>query len=158
MRRLVGTVAIAGVFGAFGCASTSPAGDAAAEILKIDAEWSRAAQSRDLERIVSYWAEDAVVYPPGAPALVGKPAIREYVGKSLQIPGFSISWKTDQVVVSKSGDLAYGAGTNRVTFAGPDGKTTTVEGKAVTLWRREKDGSWKCVVDIWNDLAPPPTS
>jgi uncharacterized protein (TIGR02246 family) len=144
-----------GVLAGMGCASANAPADAASEILRVDSEWSRASQSRDLDRILSYWAEDAIVYPPGAPALVGKAAIREYVAKSLEIPGFAISWKTDHAVVSKSGDMAYGTGTNRVTFPGPDGKPITVDGKAVTVWRKQTDGSWKCVIDIWNDLSAP---
>jgi uncharacterized protein (TIGR02246 family) len=128
---------------------------AKAEILKLDAEWARAAESGDLERILAYWSDDATVFPPGSPALVGKAAIREYVAQSLRAPGFGISWKTNDVTVAASGDLAYGIGTNRVSFNGPDGKPVTVEGKAVTVWRKDAAGSWKCVVDIWNDLSAP---
>ena len=51
--------------------------------------------------------------------------------------------------------MAYATGTNRVAFTGPDGKPVVVEGKAVTVWRRQGDG-WKCVIDIWNDAAPAP--
>ncbi len=87
--------------------------------------------------------------------MAGKSAIRDFVVKSFQTPGFSISWKTTTVVVSRSGDIAYTTGTNRVTFSTPDGKQITVEGKAVTVWRREKDGAWKCVIDIWNDVSTP---
>ena len=65
---------------------------------------------------------------------------------------FSISWKTTTVAVSRSGDIAYTTGTNRVTFNAPDGKQITVNGKAVAVWRREKDGAWRCVIDIWNDV------
>jgi ketosteroid isomerase-like protein len=75
--------------------------------------------------------------------------------KSFQTPGFSISWKMGNVAVSRSGDFAYATGTNRLTFNGSDGKQVTVEGKAVTIWRKEKEGDWKCVIDIWNDVSPP---
>ena len=125
-----------------------------AEILRTDAEWAKVAESGDLERILSYWSDDAVVFPPGIPSLVGKEAIRGYVAQSLQTPGFRISWKTSDVTVAASGDLAYGVGTNRVSFTGPDGKAVTIEGKAVTVWRKDAAG-WKCVVDIWNDLPAP---
>ena len=131
------------------------ASGARAEILRLDAEWAKAAEARDLERILSYWSDDASVFPPGSPALVGKDAIRAYIGQSLQMPGFRISWKTNEVTVAESGDLAYGVGTNRVSFTGPDGKPVTVEGKAVTVWRKDPAGGWKCVVDIWNDIPSP---
>ena len=37
---------------------------------------------------------------------------------------------------------------------GPDGALMTHTGRAVTIWRREPDGVWRCTVDIWN--AEPP--
>ena len=136
-----------------GCASVGGQTDVQSQILRLDAEWSRAAQNRDVDRVVSFWAADAIVFPPGSPAVAGSSAIREFVAKSFQTPGFSISWKATTVAVSRSGDMAYTTGTNRVTFSAPDGKQVTVEGKAVAVWRREKDGAWKCVIDIWNDVS-----
>jgi uncharacterized protein (TIGR02246 family) len=135
-----------------GCAPAATKSDAKSQILRLDAEWSEAARKRDLERVLSFWAEDAIVYPPGSPALVGKAAIREYVTRSFQVPGFGISWTTTNVTVARAGDLAYATGTNRVTFDGPDGKPVVVEGKAVTVWRKDANAGWKCVIDIWNDV------
>ena len=132
------------------------ASDAKSEILRLDAEWSRTAATGDVERILSYWTDDATVFPPGAPALVGKAAIREYVTQSFRLPGFAISWRTTELVVSASGELAYGIGANRVSFTGPDGAPVVAEGKAVTVWRRDAMGGWKCVIDIWNDVRPSP--
>ena len=43
---------------------------------------------------------------------------------------------------------------NEVSFSGQNGRQVTVEGKAVTVWRREPEGVWKCVIDIWNDVSP----
>src|SRR5262245_43698388 len=129
-------------------------GKASAEILRLDAEWSRVAGSGDLERTLSYWSDDATLLPPGSPPLVGKDAIRAYVAESLRMPGFHISWKTTDVTVAASGDLAYGTGTNRVSFTGPDGKPVTIEGNAVTVWRKDPAG-WKCIGDIWNGVPAP---
>jgi ketosteroid isomerase-like protein len=146
--RVVTGVAMAGVVLALaGRAPAVAQADVRSEILRLDAEWLQAAHARDVDRAVSYWAEDAIVYPPGSAPLSGKAAIRDYVVKSFQTPGFSISWKTDTVTVT--------TGTNRVTFNTPDGKAVTIDGKAVVVWRRQKDGAWKCAVDIWNDA---PTS
>jgi len=136
-----------------GCRSVANTSDAKSQILRLDAEWSQAAQSRDVDRVLSFWSDDATVFPPGRPAVVGKPAIREFVLESFRTPGFGISWKTNDVVVSRSGDLAYGTGTNRVIFTGSDGKQVTVEGKAVAVWRRDPEGDWKCIIDIWNDIS-----
>ena len=46
--------------------------------------------------------------------------------------------------------MGYTVATNRVTVPGIDGALVTVTGKAVTVWRKEPDGAWRCVLDIWN--------
>ncbi len=156
MNRFVVGVVVGVLFACAGCVSAGRQTDVQSQIMRLDAEWSQAAQNRDVDRIVSFWADDAIVFPPGTPAVAGRAAIREFVVKSFQTPGFSISWKTTTVAVSCNGDIAYTTGTNRVTFSAPDGKHVTVEGKAVAVWRREKDGGWKCVIDIWNDVSSSP--
>jgi len=128
------------------CASCASAGspvDVRARILQLDAEWSEAAQGRDVDRIVSYWADDATVLPPGSPPVVGKPAIREFVAKSFQTPGFRISWKTNDVVVSASGDFAYATGT---TTASNSYRGNRMEGSA-RGGLGELDGEPRCVSD-----------
>jgi uncharacterized protein (TIGR02246 family) len=134
---------------------SSPRFDAAGEadkLLKRDAEWAEAATAgKDIEKILSYWADDAVVIPPGQPIADGKEAIRAFVSGSLQIPGFRIHWVSDKVTFSPDGNLAYMRSTSEMTVPGPTGALMTLNGRAVTVWRREPDGQWRCVVDIWND-------
>lgn len=120
-------------------------------LLLRDAEWAAvASEGRDVERILSYWTDDAVVIPPGLPSIVGKGGLRRYIEESLQIPGFKITWKSTDVALSPDGNLAYMLGRNAVTMDAPDGTTVTTEGRGVTIWRRESDREWRCVVDIWN--------
>jgi ketosteroid isomerase-like protein len=157
MRRVPSIAVLAILLGCSGCASVSSREDARAEILRLDADWSAAAaEGRDVDRVVSFWSEDAMVLPPGRPPVVGRQAIRDYVAKSFAVPGFHISWKTTDVVVAGSGDVAYSTGTNRVAFTGPDGKPVVIDGKAVAVWRRDRNGVWKCAVDIWNDTPSAP--
>ena len=127
-----------------------------ATLLRLDKEWAQAAAARDLEKTVSFWADDARVVPPGQPAVVGKDAIRAYVAAAFAVPGFSIQWQTSDFVVSASGDMAYGFGTNTVSLDGPEGKRLTEHGRALTLWRKVPGGAWKCVIDIWNADPPAP--
>jgi uncharacterized protein (TIGR02246 family) len=122
-----------------------------ARLLQRDAEWAAAAyEGRDLERVLSYWTDDAVVFVPGLPPVAGKEALRQYVQGSMQIPGFRISWTSTAVTLSPDGNLAYMFSQNAVTMNGPDGTPATTEGRGVTIWRRESDGEWRCAVDIWN--------
>ena len=120
-------------------------------LLRRDSEWARAAsEGRDVDRILSYWTDDAVVLPPGLPSVVGKAALRQYVEGSMRIPGFRITWESTDVTFSPDGQLAYMFSRNEVTVNAPDGAPITTEGRAVTIWRRESDGEWRCAVDIWN--------
>jgi ketosteroid isomerase-like protein len=142
-----------------GC-TRPPAFDPAAEaekLLQRDAEWADvAAAGQDVEKTLSYWSDDALVVPQGQPSLEGKAAIREFVTSSFATPGFRIHWKSETPQFSPDGKLAYMRGTSTTTVPGPNGGTVTLQGRAITIWRMEPDGQWRCVVDIWND--PPPQS
>jgi len=114
---------------------------ARAELERADVAWSEAASAaRDVEQIVSFWTDDATVIPPGQPPIIGKNAIRNYVTASLKIPGFSILWKTTRFTIAQDCDLAYGVGTNQVSFNDEKGNRVTLRGRAVTIWRKENGG------------------
>ena len=131
-------------------AESSPATEAEG-LLKRDAEWAAlASEGVDIDRILSYWSDDAVVFAPGCPPIIGKIALRGYVEDSFRIPGFKISWKSREVHFSPDLKLAYMFGENSVAMNGSNG-TITTKGHAITIWRREPDGQWRCAVDIWNE-------
>jgi uncharacterized protein (TIGR02246 family) len=141
-----------------GCRSQpAPAPDPVREdaaIRATDARWLAAAQARDLERTVSYWTDDVYLMPPGGPPILGKEALRRYVGGAFAIPDFSITWVTDRIWVAKSGEVAYAVGTDIIRLTTPEGRAVIEHNKAVAVWRKEPDGSWKCAVDIWNSGEP----
>ncbi len=138
--------------GAAGCA---PALDSAAESSKLaqrDADWSSAAfEGKDIEKIVSYWSDDAHVLQPGLPPIEGKTAIRAFVTASLKIPGFKIHWVSEKPVLSADGKMAYILSNVETTAPGANGTLESTHGRSVTVWRRDGDGIWRCVVDISND-------
>jgi ketosteroid isomerase-like protein len=130
---------------------TTTARDEKAALLERDREWAAlASEGKDVERILSFWTEDAKVFPPGAPVVDGKQAIREFVTSSLSIPGFRISWEPAEAVVSPSGDMGYTIGRNHLTMPDAAGNLKTESGRGVAVWRRDHDGTWRCVIDVWN--------
>jgi ketosteroid isomerase-like protein len=124
----------------------------------LDDQWSATAGSKDLEKTVSFYSEDAVVMPPNASAAVTKEAIRKVWQDLLASPGFVISWKTTKVEVAKSGDLACISGTYDLTMNDPSGKPINDHGKYVEVWEKQADGKWKCGTDIWNSDLTAATS
>jgi ketosteroid isomerase-like protein len=126
-------------------------------LLERDAEWaSLSSAGQDVERILSFWTDDALVCPPGMPTVSGKAALRDYVQGALAIPGFHITWTSSEARLSSDGLLAYVLSTNVVTMPGPTGQLVTTRGRAVTIWRRQGGGEWQCAVDIWNDEPSAP--
>lgn len=118
------------------------------KIMQLSKEWSQAASAGDVERIVGYWADDAVVMSAGDPVLSGKQAIRKMVEESYKMPGFRISWQPQSVVVSESGDMAYLLENSQISYTDSTGKPIIINNKAVSIWRKQTDGNWKNAVDI----------
>lgn len=73
-------------------------------------------------------------------------------------PGFAIHWASSNPVFSPDGKMAWMRGVNEMTVPGADGKPMTLHGRGVTIWRLDPDSVWRCVVDTWNDPAPPAKS
>jgi len=156
MRRFVAMVA---VLVAVGCAQrpAEPPDTRAADEAAIRAsirEWSAAAQAKDAAKFVSFYADDAVVMMAGAPDISGIAAIREGIGGMMQDPAFALSFAADNVVVARSGDLAYETGAYTMSMTGPDNKPATEQGHYVVVWRKQADGAWKVAVDA--PLSDPP--
>ena len=142
-------IAVGFAFTMIGCNPQKPDLKAEGEkIMELSREWSRAASSGNVEKTVSYWAEDAMLMSAGQPQLKGKKAIRQMVEESYKIPGFRISWQPQSVEVSENGDMAYLIEDTQISFTDSTGKTITQNNKAVSIWRKQTDGSWKNVVDI----------
>ena len=120
------------------------------KLMQISKEWSKSASADSIEKTLSYWADDAIILSPGQPSLTGKKAIRGMIDGSFKIPGFKISWEPLSVSVSKNGDMAYMIEQNQITVNDSSGKPITEYNKAVTIWKKQADGTWKDVVDMWN--------
>ena len=102
--------------------SSLHAGDdkAAKELVALDEAWSKAAGERNVDAVASYYAEDARVYPPNEPIVMGHAAAKEAWAKMLADPSTKLSWKTTAAAVE--GNMGYTAGTYQMSFNGPDGK------------------------------------
>src|SRR5437016_13996137 len=91
----------------FAFVGTTVAGDTKIEqaLRDLDAQWSAAAGTKDLDKTVSFYSDNAIVMPPNAASATTKEAIRSAWKEMLASPGAAISWKTTKVEVAKAGDL-----------------------------------------------------
>ena len=146
-----------GIVGAL-VACAQPAIDVEAEgaaLMQRSRDWSQLVATGNIDSVMAVWADDAVMMPPGMPPLEGKAAIRSYVEAGMRLPGFSIQWEPVSVHVARSGDLAYMIERNVSTVNDSAGTPVTTHGKVVTVWRKDAEGNWRNVIDMWNDAPPP---
>lgn len=119
----------------------------------LDAQWSKAAGAKDLDKTVSFYSDDASALPPNAPIATTKEAIRKLWKEFIEAPGFTINWKATKVEVAKSGEIGFVTGTYEYTLNDASGKPVTERGKYLEVFEK-KNGTWKCGVDIWNSDMP----
>jgi ketosteroid isomerase-like protein len=124
-------------------------------LMQRSREWSAKAATTPIDDWIDFWADDAVIMPPGLPPVRGKAAIRRYVEEAAKLPGFQIRWEPESVCVSRAGDLAYMIERNVTTLDDAQGNPVTAHGKVVTVWRKEADGLWRNIVDMWNEAPAP---
>ena len=111
--------------------------------------------AKDVDKIATIWADDASLLMPNMPILTGKEAIRNSLTQFMCEPNFSLSYAPTKVEVSRGSDYAYSQGTYTMNMTDPKTKKVITEnGKYVTVYKKQADGSWKAVADINNADAP----
>ena len=143
------------VLAAAGCRSGSDPVHEQQVLLDLDRAWAADAGSAkpDVDKIASYWADGARVMMPGQPEYVGIESIRQMVATSVAIPGFHITWTPERAVVSSSGDFGYTYGANEILAPDLTGGIARSLGRYVTIWRKDRAGKWRCVMDYTTPAA-----
>ena len=140
---------------ALGCQQTTPDMRAEDEQAIRDAEdvqMFEAAKAKDVERVLSFYADDALGFPPNAALISGKEEMGAFWSELVEDPG--LNWQTTKVEVSRSSDLAYSFGTFEATISGPEGEPLDDHGKWVVVWKKQPDGTWAHIIDIFNSDVP----
>jgi uncharacterized protein (TIGR02246 family) len=119
-----------------------------AAIRASNAEWVASAQGKDLEKAVSFYADDACFYPPAAPVATGKEAIRKSWSQLLAMPELDLRWSSSKVQVARCGDVAFESGSFVLSANNAQGKSETTTGNYVVAWKKQADGKWKVVEDM----------
>ena len=152
---------LAAILLSFGCAPPASESTADAPAINLDSErdalmavdkaWSKSID--DTDAFLSFIADGAYFMPFGAPLARGD-AIRTTWEGLVSMPGFGLEWQATSAEVAASGDMGYTIGTFELT-AEHDGTVMLTEGKYVTVWQKQADGSWKVQIDCFNSNGPP---
>lgn len=97
------------------------------------------------------YTENASVMPPNGGIVEGRAAIRAWLQQFPPVAEFTLT----EVEVDGRGDLAYVRGTYTLTMTDASGKPGAPDhGKYLEVRRRQTDGKWLIVVDIFNSDGP----
>ena len=114
-------------------------------------EWGKAISAKDLDATLSFYADDAWINPANAPIAKTADHRRAVWTSFFATPGLSdMIGDTTRVEVARSGDLAAEYGIFSGTMNDKKGKPVTVTEKYVVTWKKQADGKWKAIADIWN--------
>jgi len=120
---------------------------------RLEGEFMKAAAEHGSAGYMSYYADDAVEVPNGAPAIVGKVEIAKTMG-FLDEKNNQLIWTPAGADISASGDLGYTYGTYEFRSKDKDGKPVVDYGKYTSIWKLQRDRSWKVVLDMGNSNPP----
>jgi ketosteroid isomerase-like protein len=123
-------------------------------LLQLEADFMKAAAEKGSQGYLSYYAQDSAELPNGEDAIQGKENIARTMG-FLDDKNNRLTWTPVHADMAASGDLGYTYGTFEFRSIGKDGKPTVEYGKYVSIWKKQKDGSWKVVMDMGNSSPRP---
>jgi len=141
-----------------GSATTAKAADIEAFRTAVEDTWDKYSAAMNAENPVlwiSLWDENGIQMPPGAPAVVGKAAIEKGIHASYE----ALDWEEFTIrleEVKVAGDWGFARGTYSASITPrAGGETAFLNGKYLTIFKRQPDGSWKIFRDCFNSSAPP---
>ncbi|MCX6230924.1 MAG: DUF4440 domain-containing protein [Bacteroidetes bacterium] len=107
-------------------------------------------ESKDFKAYVnSYYAEDATVLYPNNDAIKGRDAITA----ALSSFGSDLNVTPTIVDINGSDELAYVYGTVKMET---NAKVELDHGKYIEIWKKQKDGKWQVIYDIFNTSVAMP--
>lgn len=101
---------------------------------------------------VRWLADDAVTLSNGKALVSGKTAIsRDTTWKP---EDYQLKWTPDGARIGPSRDMGVTWGSYTGTSRDYQGNPITTSGRYITVWRKDKSGQWKVVLDASNDAPP----
>ena len=122
----------------------------AAAIMKADSAWDKISEAKSADGWLNNYSDNAIMMPPGEKVCADKASREASIKNMFAIPGMSLRFQTTKAEVSKSGDIGYAVGVYQWKSKDAKGKDYNEAGKYTEVWKKQADGSWKCVADILN--------
>lgn len=119
----------------------------AAALIEADKAFDRDTAARGLDGWMSWFAENARI-EGATDVIAGKPALREVYSKMFAQREFRIHWRPESADISDDGTLGYTFGRAEISWRDEKGEMQKRASRYTTLWRKQKDGTYKVVFDM----------
>jgi ketosteroid isomerase-like protein len=135
--------------------ASSPA-EGRAALIGADSAFSARSVAEDVAVAFStYVAPDGAVLSGGPGILYGPDAIRKaFAGAARTL---TLTWSPRLAEIAGSGDLGFTVGEATTRSRNNAGPPRVSYSKYLTVWRRQRDGTWRFVVDGGNDRPASPS-
>lgn len=161
MKRFYMLFAVAGLaILAAGCAAPAKVDTSKDEaaIRAVFDNYCSALKAGDFEGWLALWDEGGVRLPPGGPMETSVAEIRRDLGgiADLKNVDYSMTITTQEVLVFPAEGYGMARGLFREVFQErkPGSKAEISDGKFMTMFKKQPDGSWKIFRDSFNLNAP----
>jgi ketosteroid isomerase-like protein len=127
---------------------TTPVRVAEAAMLQADRDFNRAVADHDLNRFLSFVAADATFN-----AARGREAVGKAWAPFFAADGPRLTWAPTKAESLVGGDVGYTVGTWERRTKGADGGVKVTHGQYLTVWEKQKDGTWQATFDTGSTAA-----
>jgi len=121
-----------------------------AAITENDNAWN----NLDVEKIAGMFAEDGTLLNDDSEILRGRDAIKKAL--EMEPKAAKLEFQRDKVEVKMDGDFAYEIVNQIVKFSYSGEESKSMLNKYIHIWRKQKDGTWRVIIDM-NNMRTPPT-
>lgn len=114
-------------------------------LFDLEAKFAKATAEGGGKAFSEWFAEDGVSMGNGQAPAHGREAIAK---QATWLPkDYQLTWTPTDAVMSPAGDMGYTWGHYEGRSYDADRNSTVTEGRYLTIWRKEADGSWKVLLD-----------
>ena len=125
-----------------------------AELLfQLEASFAKDAAQHGHDAFLTWFADDGVELDDGG-GITTKEEMRK---QPAWAGGTTLTWTPVHADMAASGDLGYTYGNYVFKHKDKAGKLISDYGKYTSIWKKQKDGSWKVAVDMGNSSPAPKT-
>lgn len=151
MKKITVAIVLMLLFAATALAKKEKSPQGADLLRQLEVDFAADVAKHGHDAFLTYFAEDGVEVVDGG-GFDTKDAMRK---QPPWAEGTSLTWTPVKAEMAASGDLGYTYGTYVYTAKNKEGKLVPNYGKYTSIWRKQKDGQWKVVVDMGNSSPDP---